>query len=446
MWHYAEERWLLTASDETAKFATKHVARNRGVAPSGPEVWGALPIPATARVSRRPDRSVRVFGYHVAKQEQPRQGRAATSRGAAVSPGVGQYYRTLSVRITPYELWSPLRVLKSADAGRERLRRLHGRAIDADAFRRFAAYLSQAETFYLSADRMAPESRPLVAYYFMLNMSKAVLTCLDPPLTEQRAFHGLKDGFTQRQRYWFQHEAARVLQTRPNSTNVFRELAERTGAGYCPPAGTELPIHKLMPYLVETADLIAEATNVAPKLIPIDRLDVVGRAGRAWLRVEIAQGDLRQRGLSATTLLKRARHFSDVFRDVESPEPRRIAAYESVDVWSYRNPKTKRYNYALCFPHVRDAFEQSLIHSNRGTTGTRHLIILSDRAELLSQEAVCFLVMHHLSNMVRYRPEQVAKLSGKKWFFLFTAWVPRAMENFLLASMSRILHEEVRVA
>ena len=37
------------------------------------------------------------------------------------------------------------------------------------------------------------------------------------------------------------------------------------------------------------------------------------------------------------------------------------------------------------------------------------------------------------------------KLATGKWFFLFTSWVPRAMENFYLSLASRILGEEVRI-
>ncbi|HEV2591936.1 MAG TPA: hypothetical protein VGU02_08580 [Gaiellaceae bacterium] len=88
----------------------------------------------------------------------------------------------------------------------------------------------------------------------------------------------------------------------------------------------------------------------------------------------------------------------------------------------------------------------SLIHVNRGSEGARYLAIASDKTDLLSQEAVTFAVMHHLSTMVRYRPEQVAKLANQKWFFLFTSWVPRAMENSYLALASRILGEELRIA
>lgn len=329
------------------------------------------------------------------------------------------------------------------DIGRDRLRDLHGAAIDDKAFQRFSAYLSQAETFYLSAETMPPESRPLVAYYFFLNLTKAFLTCVDPDLTAQRANHGLQDAFEKKSRYWFQHEAVKVGRPTGTTTNVFAELAARTGAGYCHPPGKELSIQKLAPYLVEAADILEDAVGTAPKLVPIESLRVLGRGGEAWLRLEIEGGELRRRAVSSQQLAPRAAHFNTVFEAV-APDDRYHEVYESRDQWSYRTGRGG-VNYARCAEDVIEAFERSLIHSNRGTTGARHLIVLSKRIGLLSQEAVAFLVMHHLSNMVRYRPEQVVKLGDNRWFFLFTTWVPRATENFLLALMSRMLREEVRI-
>ena len=68
--------------------------------------------------------------------------------------------------------------------------------------------------------------------------------------------------------------------------------------------------------------------------------------------------------------------------------------------------------------------------------------MLSQRVQLLSHEAVTFAVLHHLSNMVRYRPRHVERLRGTQYFWLFTSWVDRASENLLLALASRITGEE----
>jgi hypothetical protein len=368
-----------------------------------------------------------------------RRGVAGRYRGREIVLGLGLQTRSLGVRTTPYEMWSPLRTLTTGDVGYKRLRGLHGSQIDKTAFRRFVAYLRQAETFYMSAEGLPPESRPLVAYYFVLNLTKAFLTCVDPRLTAARMQHGLSDAFQQHQRYWFNHEITRVHQN-----GVFPELARRTGAGYCHPSNTNLSVQRFAPYLVETADLFEEAVARPPKLLPISGLEIRGRNGWAWLRAEVMQGELTRRGVGSRTLTNRAHHFGAVFRQAQDPDVR-TRIYESQRRRRYRPANSPRVDWPAAFERLRRDFERSLIHTNRGTTGTRHLIVLSDRSALLSQEAVGFLVMHHLSNMVRYRPEQVEKLVGQRWFFLFTMWVPRAMENFLLAMTCRILQEEVRI-
>lgn len=367
-----------------------------------------------------------------------RAGRRALNVGRRVVAGVGAVETLLSPRTSPYELWAPLRLVKTEDVGRARLRKIHGDAIDPAAHRRINAYLTQAETFYLSAQDMPPESRPLVAYYFVLNLTKAYLTCAEPALTAGRMMHGLTDGFQAKTRYWFAHEEAKVSNVTGATRSAFRELAQRTGAGFCHPAGRLLPIRKLAPYLVETADVFEAAVDIAPRLAPLRSVEVWSGAGKTWLRVEARRSELSRRGLGPSSLVLRANHFGSVFRHVDSETT--TVSYESRASYAYGGKRV-----LLRFADVRSDFEKSLIHVNRGSTGARYLAVASGRSDLLSQEAVCFAVMHHMSNMVRYRPEQVAKLAGQKWFFLFTAWVPRAMENFYLALASRILAEEIRI-
>jgi hypothetical protein len=294
--------------------------------------------------------------------------------------------------------------------------------------------VGQAEAFYLSAESMPAESRPLVAYYSILNLTKAFLTCADPSLDSGGFRHGIGDGFEAKQRYWFAHERAKV-----HGQGVFRELASRTGAAFCHPQDKLLTIQRLAPYLVETADIYEDAVAEPPRLVPLARIEIWSDGSKAWLRAEADSGELRRRALGPASLPTRAKHFGRLFRHVQSDQS--TASYESISSWPYGGKRL-----LTRFPELVSTFEGSLVHTNRGMTGARHLLVISERDELLSQEAVAFAVFHHLCNMVRYRPEQVAKLSSSKWFFLFTFWVPRAMENYLLAMTSRILREEVRIA
>ena len=96
--------------------------------------------------------------------------------------------------------------------------------------------------------------------------------------------------------------------------------------------------------------------------------------------------------------------------------------------------------------HICDVCEASLIACQRTSAGGRRFIVLSDRGELLSHEAVTFAVVHHLSNMVRYRPQYVDRLHGARFSWLFASWVDRACENYLLSLASRITREEHMIA
>jgi hypothetical protein len=117
------------------------------------------------------------------------------------------------------------------------------------------------------------------------------------------------------------------------------------------------------------------------------------------------------------------------------------------DTYSYdSSPIAYGRNTTHALPHVATQFGDALIHVNRSNGQARYFLVLSQRSNLLSQEAVSFAVLHHLSNMVRYRPEEVERLAGEKWSWLLSTWVPRAMESALLTYTSRIIRQEFRVA
>ena len=186
--------------------------------------------------------------------------------------------------------------------------------------------------------------------------------------------------------------------------------------------------------------------NQRPRLVPIRRLEVWrgkvadtgGEAGALWLRAEIDSGTLTARNVSPANLPKRAYHFGSAFRHVFSPEPG-LHSYET-EALTYRGP-----NPNPVLPKLVELFERSLIHVNRSAGSHRYFLVLDDRRQLLSQEAVSFAVMHHLSEMVRYRPEQVERLAGERWSWLLGTWVPRMLENGLLGYGTQILEEELRI-
>jgi len=193
--------------------------------------------------------------------------------------------------------------------GRERLAAKHGTGIDQNGHRRFAAFVRQAQQYYAAVGPLDPVGKPLIAYYFALNLTKAFLTSVAPATTSAtRLGHGLRESLEERTRYFFQQEGIRI-----QDRGVFRELAERTGQRFCYAGSHRLRLVDLLPYLPEAFDLYADVSDEAPKLLPIADTWAAFGDKQGWLRVEIDRNVLRQRGLGPETLLRRARIFASQF-------------------------------------------------------------------------------------------------------------------------------------
>lgn len=344
--------------------------------------------------------------------------------------GTAPFERLLPARATASDLWASVDAFAVEGTGLDRLQKRHRVRLDAEARRRFIAYVAQARQYHLATRELAPASKPLPAYYFALNLTKAFLTAVAPSTTvADRIGHGVSARFERRQRYRIQQETITISQD-----GVFRLLAERTGMKHCYSAGYTIRLVDLLPYLAEGYDLYADAMDKNPKLLPIKACYPLFRNREGWLRVELDRDILGQRNIGPAAVVSRCRVFGQRFRLVQSDQP--TASYESTNTFTYRH-STREVADQLC-----GLFDASLVASNRTVRGPRRFLALSNRPQLLSHEAVTFALLHHLSSMVRYRPQDVERLSGTRYFWLLASWVDRACENFLLNMASRITREE----
>jgi len=366
----------------------------------------------------------------LAAPPKARAGKPGRAAGRLIVAGLGPFERALSPRSTTADLWASLDALAVEGNGIERLQERHGTSLDAEASRRFIAYVDQAREYYLAIPDVSPVAKPLLGYYFVLNLTKALLTAVAPTSTQpDKIGHGTSPRFSRKRRYRFEQESLAISQD-----GVFRELATRTGTTFCNNSGDQLRVLDLLAFLPDGFDLYSDSTGNTPKLLPIDRCYPLFANKEGWLRIEIDRDELRQRQIGLEDVPKRCAIFGKHFRLVQSDQP--TASYESIHTASYGRA-TKEAASTLC-----DSFDEALIATNRTLTGAHRFIVLSERKQLLSHEAVTFAVLHHLSSMVRYRPQDVERLNGTRHFWLFSSWVERACENYLLNLASRITLEE----
>lgn len=364
-----------------------------------------------------------------------RPGEEATHAGRRIGAGLAPFRREISPRASVSDLWATLETVISEPRGFGRLEKQHKKKLDANARLRARAYLNQARQYYETVGSIAPVAKPLTGYYFALNLTKVFLTAVDPDTTKPVVMHhGLRDSFTPGKRYSFKREKFKIL-----ARGVFRLLAERTGMRHCWANDYTIGLSELLPFLPEGYDLFAESNDQAPDLIPIESARALFGSGReAWLRIEVEREVLRQRRLGAESLLEAAKAFGDRFRLVTTDEP--TYSYESRDSYTYGKMRSE------VVGDLARLYDSTLVASDRSFPGPRKFLVLWDRPKLLSHEAVAFAVLHHLSNVVRYRPADAERILTTRNAWLLTTWVDRACENLLLNLATRIAGQDHVIA
>lgn len=193
----------------------------------------------------------------MAAPPKARDGSDAASAGRPVIAGIAPFLRTLPSRATRADLWASIDALAVEAEGYDRLEKRHGTKLDAQARLRFRVYVAQAKEYYSGLADVDPVAKPLLAYYFVLNLTKAFLTAVDPASTERPTLvHGLNQDFQAGARYYVQQEGFKA-----DGRGVFRLLANWTGHGFCWPKGTRRELVAVTPYLVEAYDLYSDAAS-----------------------------------------------------------------------------------------------------------------------------------------------------------------------------------------
>lgn len=367
-----------------------------------------------------------------------RSGSPMAVAGRRVVAGVGSHERQLSPRATAVDLWASIEALTLYDAGVARLAGLHGTSLDTRAKKRLAAFVRQARAYYGATRSSDPSAKPLLGYYFALNLVKAYLTVVDPPTTLGKLGHGVSDSTKPGSRYRFTQEYLKI-----QGGGVAGMFASRTGMGHYWPKGELIQVSRLLPYLVEAVDLFADATGKKPKLLPVHRTYVKSTSkrggGNAWLVVDVRRSSLDEHAMSANEVLRSAAIFGALFDVVHDSQDPGTVTYEARLTHTYaRRQQVLR--------DLRLDFDGAMILRDRTRGLGQDHVVLSRRPGLMSSEAVTLILLLHLSNIVRYRPQYVEALRASPYAWLVSSWVDRASENLLLSLASRISLEEHVIA
>lgn len=316
-------------------------------------------------------------------------------------------------------------------------------SLEDEALTETLAFLEQGQDFYEAAQGRLT-THPLLHYYAMLNVGKALLRLRDQDMKLETAHHGLQD----RSADAVQPDQVNVKIKGQSSENprVFGEVLNKLGYGF-PQGGVEWRASDLMSQVVIGHRLWREATGEGERFIPIDEIDFMHDTSKKqiWLRIRVAKETLRRHMIAQKRVLAEG-GLKPRFRRVKDPVDNGLfLCFEQTIPTTYSHRPTE--NVMEMVDRAKPVLWR-IVSALPERSYRRYYLYLSPPDALrVPQMAAMWALLFYLGSVVRYRPHRFADvLQGPFGPFVdeFISAQPDQMLYMFASEMSR--HEIAKPA
>jgi hypothetical protein len=309
------------------------------------------------------------------------------------------------------------------------------------------AYLDQGEAFYETA-RGRTAAHPLLHYYAMLNVGKAVLLIRGFPGPLERAHHGLAD--TSAGAALPELVTLKVKGPSASSPRVFRELLDILG--YPPPVGGKTyNAAALMAQVVIGHRLWREATHDQERFLVIESIQFMHQPAtkQIWLRLRVDWPTMQRHGMRQKELLPQS-GLDEYFELVQDSDPKthaRLLWLEQVKPVTYTHRATE--NVLELVNLVRPLLWR-IVSAVPGSSYRRYYVYLdpSDAEEphatvRVSQIEATWALMFYLGSVVRYRPHRFHEIANGAYGPFVDEFISVQAEQLLYLLASEACRREI---
>jgi YaaC-like Protein len=300
------------------------------------------------------------------------------------------------------------------------------------------AFLEQSEDFYETA-RGRTAAHPLLHYYAVLNLGKALLRMRGFGASLESAHHGLQDTSA-----GTADPAQATLKVKgPSSSNprVFREVLSHLGYP-APQAGAVYTAADLMAQVVVGHRLWREATGEKERFLVVEEIEMVHHAPtkRIWLRLYVDWPTMQRHGMRRKDLVARS-GLSPTFSLHKDPtNPDRLCLEQSTPV-TYNHRPTE--NVMDLVTPVRPVLWR-IVSAVPGSSYRRYYLYLAPpgTARLTQFEAV-WAILFYLGSAVRYRPHRFDEITDGPYGPFVDEFISAQLEQLLYLFASEMSRREV---
>ena len=300
------------------------------------------------------------------------------------------------------------------------------------------AFLEQGEDFYATA-RGRTAAHPLLHYYAILNVGKALLRIRGFTDPLESAHHGLQDTSAGTA----DPTQATVKVRGPSTSNprVFGEVL--TTLGYPPPQpGTQYTAADLMAQVVVGHRLWREATSRPERFLVVEQIEILHHAAskRIWLRLYVDWPTMQRHGMRRKDLLPRSGLGTRFSLHADPSNSDRLCLEQSTPV-TYNHRPTE--NVMDLVAAIRP-FLWRVVSAVPGSSYRRYYLYLAPPGTArLTQIEAAWAVLFYLGSVVRYRPHRFDEISGGPYGPFVDEFISAQLEQLLYLFASEMCRREV---
>jgi hypothetical protein len=301
------------------------------------------------------------------------------------------------------------------------------------------AFLEQGEDFYATA-RGRTAAHPLLHYYAMLNVGKALLRTRAFPHPLERAHHGLQD-----QSAGVADPTLVTIKAKGPSTDQPRISRELLAVlGYVPPSpGAVYLASDLMAQVVVGHRLWREATAEAERFLVVDRIELVEdrTAKRIWLRLYVDWPTMQRHGMRQSDLVAQS-GLAGIFKLVKDPQ---LAVgelcLEQVTTVAYNHRATDQ---VMRLVELVRPYLWRIVSAVPGTSYRRYYLYLAPPGTTrLTQYEAAWALLYYLGSVVRYRPHRFDDITNGPFGPFVDEFIAAQPDQLLYLFASEMCRREV---
>lgn len=306
------------------------------------------------------------------------------------------------------------------------------------------AFVAQAENFYQTSQTSTLLSaKPLLIYYFMLNLAKAFVLHDGLKTSYEKAQHGIEENIHPGGAE-FVNSFLKVYRSRPSRVNVFDDFQEALFDKKAPPAGQVFDLKNLLPQLLQGHRVWCEAADADERFVEITHIQYMhDEASKSiWLTLGIYADDLSRFGITRKRMLNESGLLGK-FREVHGSvvAGRKLLSFEQIVPLSYTGRASDKVHSLVetLKPHIWSTVIK--LHPYR--KNYLYLCPVGEQSSLMEQMLSVYACFYYLGSVTRYRPHLFESIIKGKFGGHIQEIITNLPQQFLYLVSSEFAGREI---